>query len=128
MPSLMRRSDGALRAGWRLGLFLLGLAIAGGFLGALFYLLHFPHQKVHGVLQPLPLLGTGIGIVAIVLAITWLVLRRLEHRTFTTIGLPGGEAWRTGVPIGVAFGTAVPVVVTLILWAAGRARIEAGHV
>jgi CAAX protease family protein len=128
MTSLMRCSDGALRAGWRLGLFLLGLAIGGGFLGTLFYLLHFPPQKVRGVVQPLPLLGTGIGIVAIVLAITWLVLRRLEHRTFPTIGLPGGAAWRAGVPVGVALGMVVPVVVTLILWAVGRARIEAVHV
>lgn len=125
MTRLLRRpDDGLLRAGWRLGLFLVGFACAAALLAGLFSLIRFPAQKSHGVLQPLPLLGTGIGLIAVALGVTWLCLRRIEHRSFSTIGLPGGRAGWMGVAVGILLGTVVPVAVVVMLSAADRASVE----
>ena len=47
MADPLRRSDGRLRAGWRLGLFILILAVAAGSSAVLLHLTHFPKRKPH---------------------------------------------------------------------------------
>ncbi|HEY8258216.1 MAG TPA: CPBP family intramembrane glutamic endopeptidase [Gemmatimonadales bacterium] len=125
MRHLLRRLDGTLRAGTRLGMFLLVFAAGAALLAGLFYLVHFPQQKIHGVVQPLPMLGTGIGIIAVSLGATWLCLYFIEHRSFDFIALAGGGAWRRAVPIGLALGMIVPIVVAVVLRGTGHATIEA---
>ena len=116
-------SPRALHAGWRLALFLLLLALLAGVVGALFVVLHFPPQRSHGVLQPLPLLGTGVAVVAAVLAATLGCVRLVERRTAATIGLPGGRARNAGIAVGLALGAIVPLVACGVLWLSGHALI-----
>lgn len=124
MTNVLRRPDGRVRAGWRFGSFLLALALGGALLAGLFFLVRLPKQMDKGVLQPLPLLWTGLAVLTVVVGITWLFLRFVEHRSFATIGLPGNSGWRSGIPVGLLLGAVVPIGVAGFLWASGHAKIE----
>jgi hypothetical protein len=116
-----------IHPGWRLGAFLLVLTLLALVAAGLFVILHVPPQRSHGVLQPLPLLGTGAVVVAIILGATVGCLRRFERRTLATVGLPSGKAASAGIVAGLLLGAIVPLIVCGVLWVAGRAVVEAGQ-
>jgi membrane protease YdiL (CAAX protease family) len=116
-----------LHPGWRLALFLLFLTLLAAVAGGLFFLVHFPPQRSHGVLQPLPLLGTGVAAVAVVVGATLACLRVLERRTLATVGLAGGRARSTSIGTGLLLGAIVPLVVAGVLLLSGHATVERPH-
>jgi CAAX protease family protein len=120
----LRRLHQPPHAGWRLAGFLLVFAVAAALVTGLLYLMRFPKQRVNGVLQPLPLLGSAIAILGIIVAVTWLFLRFVEHRSLATVGLPPGRPWRTGISLGLLLGAIVPFSVAALLWVTGHAVIQ----
>ena len=128
MGDLLRRSDGRLRAGWRLSLVLLALATGAGGLAAVLYLSHYPKQRSGGVLQPFPLLGTAVLVLGLVVVVTWALLHFIERRPLATIGLAPRRAWRTGIPCGLALGSIVPLGVTVALLTTGHATVGSAGV
>jgi hypothetical protein len=113
--------------GWRLALFLLLLTLLAAIVGGLFFLVHFPPQRSHGVLQPLPLLGTGVAAVAVAVGATLACLRFLERRTIATVGLARGRARSTSIATGLLLGAVVPLIVCGVLRLSGHATIERVH-
>ena len=113
-----------LHPGWRLALFVLMLALCAGVIAVLFVILRVPPQRIHGVLQPVPMLGTGVAVVVAVLAATLGCLRFLEHRRLATVGLPVGPVPYTGLIGGVLVGAVVPLTACGILRLSGHALIE----
>ena len=120
MPSNPVRS---LHAAWRLGAFLIILTLFAGLVAGLFVAVHFPPQRSHGILQPLPMLGTGVALSALALVSTLVCLRFLERRPLATVGLPTGRPMATGILVGLTLGAIVPLTVAGLLWVGGRASI-----
>lgn len=123
----IQHSFRTIHPGWRLGIFLLLLTILAATLAAGFYAIHLPSQRQNGVLQPLPLLGTAVGIVAVVLGATVVCLKFLEGRSLATIGLMAGRSRWTSIAVGLLLGGIVPIVVSGLLSAAGFAAIQPTH-
>jgi uncharacterized protein len=73
------------------------------------------------------LVGTGIAVLGIIVGVTWLFLRFIEHRSAATVGLPGGRPWRIGISVGLLLGAIVPLSVAGLLWASGHATIQASR-
>lgn len=96
------------------------LAVVGGLL---FFLLRIPPQRQHGVLQPFPLLATGVLAVSVILGASLIALGRMEGRPLGTLGLPS-TGNLPAVSLGLGFGMIVPIVVTAGIWASGHATIS----
>ena len=124
MVDRLRPLHRSLHAGWRLGGFLLVFAGVVALVTGLLYLMHFPKQRINGVLQPLPLLGSAIAVLGAIVVVTWLFLRFVEHRSVATIGLPAGRPWCIGISLGLLLGAIVPVGVAGLLWVGGHATIQ----
>lgn len=122
LSARLRRSPSA-----RLVAFLILLALGATALSAALYLLRFPAQRSHGVLQPWPLLATGVFAVGLVLAVTTVCLRWIESRPLATIGLPA-RPFFSSFTSGLALGTIVPGLVTVLLGLFGRAIIHPNDV
>jgi membrane protease YdiL (CAAX protease family) len=114
-----------LHAGWRLALFLLLVTLLAAGVGLLFFLSGYPPQRSHGVLQPVPLLGSAIAVVLVIVGATLLSLGLVERRSLATIGLPSGRVRNVSLAAGLLLGAIVPLLVCGLLWVAGNAVITA---
>jgi hypothetical protein len=121
---MFSRRMATLHAGWRLGLFILLLALLGLLTASLFYVFHFPPQLRHGVLQPFPLLVSAVTVASLILGATVLCLRYLEGRPVATVGLPTNPLPYPGIIAGLGLGAIVPICTAGTLWMIGYASIE----
>lgn len=115
---------------YRLGAFALALLVGGVVIGALLGILAqqgIMKQRVHGVLQPLPMLATGALAVLLLAGVSRLIVRRFEARDLSAIGLPVTGGARD-VGMGLLLGILVPVGSALLLLRLGVASILPAHV
>jgi hypothetical protein len=121
--------DGRLRAGWRLLLFLVALVVAGVAASAIIRLLGLPSLRdAEGVLRPGTLLVRSLVLTAAVLGATAVLLRLVERRPLSTIGLPLDAPWVRSLACGLVLGASPVVLLVAVLVAAGHAEIGVGTV
>ena len=124
MRSIFFNATGRLRTGWRLSLFIVLVAVAGGLIGIIRRLTGLRREIVDGVVQPFPELLIGILIILSVLGILALLFRWFEKRPLSTIGLPLSKPWLRGISSGFVIGGLNIVIYVLILLISGNAQIS----
>jgi uncharacterized protein len=114
-------SDGRLRAGWRLLLFIV-----------CFLLAFFPFQWSAGAVirswadaSRLEILAvsTSASLLA-VFAATWLMMRLIEHQSFSAVGLTFGKRSPKELGLGLASGAGMVGTIAAVEWAAGAIHFE----
>jgi len=128
-PGLLRRvflraQDGRLRAGWRYLLFLTTLTLAMLLVSAVRMVVPFPRLRdADGVVIPVALLVRGVLTMTVALGTTALLLRFVEKRPLSTVGLPVRRPWLGGIGFGLLLGAASVVLHVAVLAATGGASV-----
>jgi len=120
----LRAHDGRLRAGWRYLLFLTAFTLASLLVSAVRMVVSFPRLRdADGVVVPVALLVRGFLSMAVALGTTALLLRVVEKRPLSTVGLPVRGPWLRGIAVGLTLGAASVVLHVVALAATGRASV-----
>jgi len=125
----VRPTDGRVRAGWRYTLFLVALAASGVAASVIIRALAFPSLRgADGVVQPGALLLRGALVGAATLGVTALLLRLVEGRPLSSVGLPLDGPWLRGTGTGLVLGATPVALLVILLAATGHAEVGPGAV
>ena len=123
----VRPADGRVRAGWRYLFFLAALALAGALQHGVRRALDLaPLRGADGVVLPESILTRGLLGMGFTLAVTAVLLRFVEKRPLSTVGLPSRGPWVRGMAIGLLLGAAPVALLVAVLAATGDAGVQAG--
>lgn len=107
-----------LRAGWRIGIFVLIFAVCSVAVAVPFTIMakYFPGIKSI-------LLQTFLSYAALTAA-TWIMLRIIDKRPFRSVGLQFGQAWGKELLLGVLMGSGMMTTIVIIMYSSGMMVIE----